>query len=87
MTRIRAQRGIAVIAAVVALASGTVHAQRSNENQRSGTEPPAETRSEQSEKASQSKTPERKEIPLPRRESKQADCKGSAQLCKQDSAR
>lgn len=87
MIRTPEQRRIAVLAAVVALASGTVHAQRSSENQRSGAEPPATVRSEQPEKASQSKTPERKETPPPRRESKQADCKGPAQLCKQDSAR
>lgn len=87
MICIREHKRIAVFAVVLALASGTVHAQSSNENQRSDAKPPAAMQSEKPEKASQSKTPERKEIPPPRRESKQADCKGSAQLCKQDSAR
>lgn len=77
-----------VIAAVAtAFASGSVYAQRSPEDQRSVTEPSAATQNEQPEKSARDKRPERKETPPPRRGSKQADCKGPAQLCKQDSAR
>lgn len=87
MRCIPAQRSIAIIAAAAAFASGAVYAQRSNEDQRSGVKPPAAKQSEQKEKANQSKGSERKEEAPKRRQSKQADCKGPAQLCKQDSAR
>lgn len=82
-----AKKSIAIIAAAAALASGTIYAQRSNEDQRSGTKPSTAMQSEQPEKTARDKGAERKETPPPRRESRQADCKGPAQLCKQDSAR
>lgn len=75
------------MAAAAAFASGTVYAQRGNEDQRTGTKPSTATQSEPPEKTSQNQGSERKEKSPPKRESKQADCKGPARLCKQDSAR